>query len=65
MVHDFPPGARARDDEASRAAQAVRSYAAFERWMDTQLEELVSRWIHTAAPNASRPTHSWRNMRRD
>lgn len=65
MVHDFPTGPTASEDSASRAAKALRSYAAFDRWMDEQLEVLVSRWMHAAAPNASRPAHSWRNMRRD
>ena len=30
-------------------------YVQFSRRLDRQLEELVSQWIHTAAPNASRP----------
>lgn len=64
MVHDEPSSRATSEDPATRAAQAVQSYAAFDRWMDAQLDELVSRWIHTAAPNASRPRQSWRNMRR-
>ena len=30
-----------------------KSFATFDRWMDEQLAQLVSLWIHTAAPNAS------------
>ncbi|MHC4398228.1 MAG: hypothetical protein ACYTG0_00955 [Planctomycetota bacterium] len=29
-------------------------YQEFTRWMDGQLEELVARWAHLAAPNAAR-----------
>jgi hypothetical protein len=32
------------------------SYEAFGLWMDDELEKLVARWIHLAAPNASRPS---------
>jgi hypothetical protein len=31
-----------------------QSFDVFDQWMDLQLEQLVARWIHTAAPNASR-----------
>jgi hypothetical protein len=30
------------------------SYEALGLWMDGELEKLVARWIHLAAPNASR-----------
>ena len=32
---------------------AMRSYVRFSRWMDDELEKLVARWSHAAAPNAS------------
>ena len=32
------------------------NYEAFGTWMDGELEKLVARWIHLAAPNASRPS---------
>ena len=31
------------------------NYEAFGLWMDSELDKLVARWIHLAAPNASRP----------
>lgn len=31
-----------------------QTLAEFDIWMDDQLESLVARWIHTAAPNAGR-----------
>ena len=31
------------------------SYEVFGLWMDSELEKLVARWVHLAAPNASRP----------
>jgi hypothetical protein len=33
---------------------AFESYAQFDRWLDDELEKLVARWAHTAAPNAFR-----------
>ena len=32
----------------------MRSYVQFSRWMDRELEHLVARWSHAAAPNVSR-----------
>ncbi len=37
-----------------------QSFAAFDRAMDDQLAKLVAKWIHTAAPNASRPSEAAR-----
>jgi hypothetical protein len=31
-----------------------KAYRRFSRWMDQQLEELVTRWAHLAAPRAHR-----------
>jgi hypothetical protein len=31
-----------------------RAYRRFSRWMDQQLDELVTRWAHLAAPGAHR-----------
>jgi hypothetical protein len=41
----------------ARPATATQepSYEAFGVWIDGELEKLVARWIHLAAPNASRP----------
>ena len=33
---------------------AAPAYRRFNRWMDGELEALVARWVHAAAPNASR-----------
>jgi len=32
--------------------------AIFAEWMDAELEKLVAKWIHLAAPNATRPRSS-------
>lgn len=29
-------------------------FTALDEWMDAELEKLVARWVHLAAPNASR-----------
>jgi hypothetical protein len=34
---------------------------AFDAWMDRQLEVLVARWVHLAAPNADHPAGRRRN----
>ncbi len=34
----------------------------FGRWLDGELEQLVARWIHLAAPNASRRERNLRRM---
>ena len=38
----------------------LRPYVEFIRQLDGELEKLVARWAHTAAPGASR----WRHRRR-
>jgi len=47
-VHD-------QSDMAVRVAGA--SYRRFTAWMDGELEGLVARWAHAAAPNASHGTN--------
>ena len=37
-----------------------QSLAEFGRWMDGELEQLVARWAHLAAPNASRRANALR-----
>ena len=32
-----------------------RAWARLDRWMDWQLNKLVKKWSHVAAPNAGRP----------
>jgi hypothetical protein len=38
---------------ATIAAEELASEA-FGQWLDVELEKLVARWIHLAAPNATR-----------
>ena len=40
---------------AAATTAPVSAQEAFSRWIDAELELLVSRWIHLAAPNATRP----------
>lgn len=59
MTHEFlPTPASENPASASKDADQIQknleSFATFDRWMDEQLDELVARWIHTAAPNAER-----------
>ena len=42
------------DRDIMTAVAELKSFAAFDQWMDEQLDVLVGRWIHTAAPNANR-----------
>lgn len=50
----FPPGPR--DEDATLVVLDSESYVQFESWMDGELDRLVARWIHAAAPNANRPS---------
>lgn len=44
----------AEDHAAIQAAETEDArYEVFGEWLDIELEKLVSRWIHLAAPNAS------------
>jgi hypothetical protein len=44
----------AEDHAAIQAAETEDArYDVFGEWLDAELEKLVSRWIHLAAPNAS------------
>ncbi|MEX0677664.1 MAG: hypothetical protein WD063_11350 [Pirellulales bacterium] len=61
MMHDFLPSPPSRKRDPAQIAKEFRSFAAFDRWMDDELERLVAQWMHTAAPNASR---SWRIERK-
>ena len=46
-------------EESTLVVAESKCFAEFDQWMDEHLEQLVAQWIHTAAPNASRP----RNVR--
>ncbi len=51
-VKRFPPGPR--DEDAALVALESQPFQDFEVWMDAELERLVARWVHAAAPNAAR-----------
>ena len=56
MTHDLPTNSSLpRDTDTVLIAEESKSFAAFDEWMDHQLAILEARWIHAAAPNASRP----------
>jgi hypothetical protein len=57
MAHDGKPFvvSAALHEDPKMVVAENESFAAFDLRMDQQLEELVALWIHTAAPNASRP----------
>lgn len=46
--------AREHDEQFGIREADASVYAPFEAWLDEELERLVARWIHLAAPNASR-----------
>ena len=48
----FPPAPR--DEDVALVVLESESFTQFDQWMDADLERLVARWIHTAAPNANR-----------
>ncbi len=55
MTNDYLPSpASEKPQDADQIQKNLESFAAFDQWMDEQLEELVATWIHSAAPNASR-----------
>jgi hypothetical protein len=55
MASDFSlQTSAARKAATTLVVAETRSFAAFDQWMDLQLDLLVARWIHTAAPNAER-----------
>jgi hypothetical protein len=55
MKHDFLPApVTDKEQSADEIQKHLESFAAFDRWMDEKLDELVAAWIHTAAPNAER-----------
>lgn len=56
MTNDFSKSLDARHVDPTVVAAESKSFTDFEQWMDTQLDLLVAQWIHTAAPNASRPS---------
>jgi hypothetical protein len=47
---------------AQLTAAEEQALVAFGDWMDGALEQLVARWIHLAAPNASRRERAARRL---
>jgi hypothetical protein len=55
MTNDSPlKPLTARDDEPTMVIVESQPFVDFDQWMDGQLDNLVARWIHLAAPNAAR-----------
>ncbi|HVA47201.1 MAG TPA: hypothetical protein VNH11_12605 [Pirellulales bacterium] len=52
------------DDRLGLPVADQTVYVPFAAWLDEQLEELVTRWIHLAAPNASRRERAIHSRRR-
>ncbi len=57
-----PTGAAVLTDDVLEGV-SEEVLATFELWMDSELEALTARWIHLAAPNASRSSRD-RSSRR-
>jgi len=57
MTHELPSDdvGGGPTDESGRAVAAAEPYAKFGEWIDRELDKLVARWSHWAAPNANRP----------
>ena len=51
---DLSLGGEVRDEAEVPIKVAWGPYRRFTRWLDRELETLVARWEHTAAPNALR-----------
>jgi hypothetical protein len=41
-------------DEPTMVLVESKPFVDFDQWMDEQLDVLVARWVHAAAPNAAR-----------
>ena len=66
MTHDFSSDSGGSQDQEQTAlvVEESKSFAEFDHAMDEQLERLVARWIHTAAPNASRVSRAQKMFNR-
>jgi hypothetical protein len=58
MMHESLPSPTSENKlpTADEVRESLDTLAVFDQWMDEQLELLVAEWIHTAAPNAQRPS---------
>jgi len=52
MTHESIPSPKPVKRETIQILEQSESYALFDRWIDEQLEQLVAKWIHRAAPNS-------------
>ena len=53
-----------RDDRLGLPVDDDRVYERFAAWLDGQLDELVAKWAHLAAPRASRRERAIQRARR-
>lgn len=51
----FDPTKPETSATVAAATAQVSAQEAFSLWIDAELEKLVARWVHLAAPNANRP----------
>jgi hypothetical protein len=51
---DVTPRWQFRDSIDVAVKVDARSYRRFSRWLDRELDRLVTRWAHRAVPNATR-----------
>jgi hypothetical protein len=65
MAHNASSIPASRIEDQALIIAESKSFELFDQWMDAQLADLVARWIHTAAPNASRPRNNWSDRARD
>lgn len=55
MTNDTPLNPlTAQGVEPTMVLVESKPFVDFDQWMDEQLDELVARWVHAAAPNAAR-----------
>lgn len=54
MMNEFLPESASDNGDTALVVAESKTFVAFDQWMDEQLDQLVARWIHTAAPNATR-----------
>jgi hypothetical protein len=54
MTNDTPLNPLTAQVEPTMVLVESKPFVDFDQWMDEQLDELVARWLHAAAPNAAR-----------
>ena len=48
------------DDGDVKVLVTSQAFADFNAWIDVELDKLVARWVHRAAPNADVPRRTMR-----